>query len=399
MVSPETALRAGIETPAASSAEDSLSARLGREAALLIGGAGGGMKQSLAEAWDRPGVTAAKAGGAALVGAGLVLLQSRAGAFRVGTQVVGGALAFSFLTDVAGRAGVTARAIGDTWRSSQNLEQNKQLVASSLGSFAFDAALMSVGGLAGSKVARAGIPAFQERQLLKALESYHADSAHHSRRVARLSRLIAEGMGLPRWQRGLVEHAGKMHDIGKLDVPLDVLGKRSPLTAAEWEVMRTHAYQSFVRLKGVRYSGRRARLPEVAAAHHERLDGSGYYRGLNGDQIAPETRIVTVADVFDAMTSVRGYKPRLPLAPIHEVLTRGTGVKYDSGVVAAFQRLPADKVVGILESAPGRPPLPDPKPLKGTSIGRMMELASGRTPLPEERAALELFLKIYSTGS
>ncbi|HEY9871556.1 MAG TPA: hypothetical protein V6D08_20535 [Candidatus Obscuribacterales bacterium] len=74
-------------------------------------------------------------------------------------------------------------------------------------------------------------------------------------------------------------------------------------------------------------------------------------------------------------------------------------MKYDSAVVAAFRRLPADKVVGILESAPGRPPLPDLKPLKGTSIGRMMELASGKTPLPDERAALELFLKIYRAGS
>ncbi|HEY9871345.1 MAG TPA: HD domain-containing phosphohydrolase [Candidatus Obscuribacterales bacterium] len=323
MASLETPLRAGIETPAFN-AEDSLSARLQREAALLIGGTGTGIKQSLAEAWDKPGMTAAKVGGAALVGAGLVLLQSRAGAFRVGAQVVGGALGVSFLTDVAGRAGVTAQAIGDTWRSSENLERNKQIVASSLGSFVFDAALMSSGGLAGSKVARAGIPAFQERQLLKALESYHADSAHHSRRVARYSRLIAEEMGLPRWQRGLIEHAGKMHDIGKLDVPLAVLGKRSPLTAAEWEVMKSHAYQSFVRLQGVRYSGRRARLPEVAAAHHEKLDGSGYYRGVNGDQIALETRVVTVADVFDAMTSLRGYKPRLPLAPIEEVLTQLT---------------------------------------------------------------------------
>ncbi len=133
---------------------------------------------------------------------------------------------------------------------------------------------------------------------------------NHSDRVASLATAIGARLGLPVTEQVRLRHAGLLHDIGKLAVPNRILDKPGGLTADDWSVVRKHPYFSHEIL---------ARVPVFsefafdASAHHERLDGSGYFRGLRGEAISTHARILASADVFDALSADRPYRRALPL--------------------------------------------------------------------------------------
>ncbi len=130
----------------------------------------------------------------------------------------------------------------------------------------------------------------------------------HSQRMARLAAGVARELGWEREAVAEVRRAGLLHDLGKLTVPNTILDKPSPLTASEWEVMRMHALFTERILEHVRGF---EWLAFASASHHERLDGSGYCRGLHGDQVPGLARVLAVADVFDALSTRRPYRPAL----------------------------------------------------------------------------------------
>jgi HD-GYP domain-containing protein (c-di-GMP phosphodiesterase class II) len=153
-------------------------------------------------------------------------------------------------------------------------------------------------------------------------------TAHHSRRVTEFVVRMADHMGLPAGEIVDLQRASLLHDLGKLSVPNSVLDKAGPLTSAEWEVMRLHPYYTQRILDRVRAF---RSIAFVASAHHERLDGGGYHRELRGTQIPFGARILAVADVYEALTSERPYRPAL--APEEAVTTmerdRHTGLDSD----------------------------------------------------------------------
>jgi len=154
----------------------------------------------------------------------------------------------------------------------------------------------------------------------------------HERRVGELSAAIAAKMGLDEnTQRGL-RYAGAVHDVGKLAVPADLLSKPGRLTAVEFELVKAHAAQGYEVLKGIESPWP---LAEVARQHHERMDGSGYPRGLKGEEILLEARILAVADVMESMSSHRPYRPALGIDKALEEIERGKGVHYDAAAVEA----------------------------------------------------------------
>lgn len=133
-------------------------------------------------------------------------------------------------------------------------------------------------------------------------------TSRHSARVMEASEVIARVLDLPAEDQSVIRRAALLHDIGKLSVPNTVLDKEGGLTPREWETVRLHPYYS------ERILGKISGFEEVAllaGAHHERLDGSGYFRNLKGDQIPPKARILPVADVYDALTGDRPYHPSL----------------------------------------------------------------------------------------
>ena len=147
-------------------------------------------------------------------------------------------------------------------------------------------------------------------------------TAHHSRQVAQISLAIADQLGLPRATQRALEHAALLHDIGKLSVPNSILDKPGPLDAEEWKAVRLHPYYTFRILNHIR--GFEA-LARVAAAHHERLDGRGYFQGLKADEIPFEARILATADVFEALTASRPYRPALPDEVALRIMERDRG--------------------------------------------------------------------------
>ncbi len=157
----------------------------------------------------------------------------------------------------------------------------------------------------------------------------------HSERVTLFADLIAAELGFDGERRRWIKRAALLHDIGKLGVSNTVLDKPGKLDAAEWEAMRRHA--SFTEEILGRISVFRD-LAAVAAAHHERLDGSGYPKGLAAGDLPLEARILAVADVFDALTADRPYRAALSAAEAFATIERSAGSALDPACIDALHR-------------------------------------------------------------
>ena len=147
-------------------------------------------------------------------------------------------------------------------------------------------------------------------------------TANHSRRVTDFVVKIADHMGLPAGEIVDLQRAALLHDLGKLSVPNSVLDKAGPLTSSEWETMRLHPYYTQRILDRVRAF---QSLAFVSSSHHERLDGRGYFRGLKGSQVPFGARILAVADVYEALTSERPYRPALAPEEAFATMERDRG--------------------------------------------------------------------------
>ncbi len=161
-------------------------------------------------------------------------------------------------------------------------------------------------------------------------------TAGHQRRVGLVAADIARALGWPEARAAEMELIGLVHDIGKIAVPAELLSKPSRLTPIEFELIKGHAQASYDILKDVKFD-----LPvaDIIVQHHERLDGTGYPRGLKGDQISIEGRVLAVADVFESMSSHRPYRPALGIGAALAELERGKGSFYDPAVVDTVARM------------------------------------------------------------
>jgi putative two-component system response regulator len=171
--------------------------------------------------------------------------------------------------------------------------------------------------------------------LTRAAEFRDPETGAHILRMAHYSVLIAKRLGLEQGLLDLMLQAAPMHDIGKLGIPDLILLKPGKHTPDETTIMRTHAEIGYGLLKDGRSEVLRLGAT-IARTHHEKFDGSGYPRGLKGEQIPLEGRIVAVADVFDALTSVRPYKPAWRIDDARNFLVEQSGLHFDPNAVAAF---------------------------------------------------------------
>ena len=169
-------------------------------------------------------------------------------------------------------------------------------------------------------------------------------TAGHEREVSRIAVAIAAEMGLIEDQIEGIRVAGLLHDIGKISIPSEILAKPGRLTPTELELVKTHAQSSYELLKDVDFPWP---VAEIAWEHHERMDGSGYPRGIKGPEILLEARILAVADVVEAMSSHRPYRASLGLTVALEEIRKGAGKIYDENVAAACLRLFEEKGLEI----------------------------------------------------
>jgi len=165
-------------------------------------------------------------------------------------------------------------------------------------------------------------------------------TAGHERRVGLIASAIAREMGWSAERCDNLEMIGLVHDIGKIAVPSEILTKPGRLTPLEMELMKGHAQAGYEILKDVPFA---APVAEAIWQHHERMDGHGYPRGLKGDEILPEARVLAVADVLESMASHRPYRPALGLEVALKEVEQGKGKLYDPEVVDAVVRLVKEK--------------------------------------------------------
>ena len=161
-------------------------------------------------------------------------------------------------------------------------------------------------------------------------------TAGHSARVALYTALLSESLGVPEARRRWLKRGALLHDVGKLGVSNRILDKPGKLDAAEWHAVQRHASYTEAILGRVRIFDELAR---VSAAHHERLDGKGYPRGLLAKDICLETRIITTADIFDAITAERPYCGAVPVDQTLAIMQDSVGTAIDATCLAHLQRV------------------------------------------------------------
>lgn len=176
--------------------------------------------------------------------------------------------------------------------------------------------------------------------MVTAVETRDPYTAGHQVRSADLARAIATEMGLPKDKIDAIRIAGSIHDIGKLSVPAEILSKPMKLSEIEFSLIKEHANKGFEMLKDVESPWP---LAEIVYQHHERMNGSGYPRNLQGEEILIEARILAVADLVEAMASHRPYRPALGLDAALGEIEKNKGTLYDASVVNACLKLFREK--------------------------------------------------------
>jgi HD-GYP domain-containing protein (c-di-GMP phosphodiesterase class II) len=179
--------------------------------------------------------------------------------------------------------------------------------------------------------------------LMSALDARDRETEGHSLRVARVARLLGENLMLKPLQLKALERGSLLHDIGKIGISDTVLLKPGPLDPAEWKMMRLHPDIGARIVEGIPF------LQDTLAViryHQERWDGSGYPIGLNGKEIPYLARIFAVADAFDALTSDRPYRTRIPPEEAVQYLREQSGILFDPQIVLAMDKIASEGLLG-----------------------------------------------------
>lgn len=174
------------------------------------------------------------------------------------------------------------------------------------------------------------------RVLGKVVEKKDPYTAGHQHRVSVLAGEIARELNLPEDRVTAVVMAGLVHDIGKISIPSEILVKPGALTLLEWEIIKSHPEEGYEILKEIKFPWP---IADIVLQHHERMDGSGYPKGLKNGEILLEARILAVADVVEAMSSHRPYRPALGIDKALEEISKKAGKLYDQDVVQACMQI------------------------------------------------------------
>lgn len=176
------------------------------------------------------------------------------------------------------------------------------------------------------------------RRLGRAAEYKDNETGNHIMRMSKFSQLLARAAGMAPAEVDMILCAAPMHDIGKIGIPDRILLKNGKLDAEEWEIMKTHAEIGSDILSGSD-SSLLIMAARIAISHHEKWDGSGYPKGLCGEEIPIEGRICAICDVFDALTSERPYKPAWSIEAALGYIKQSSGQHFDPHLVGLFESI------------------------------------------------------------
>ncbi|MFM7389130.1 MAG: HD domain-containing phosphohydrolase [Vampirovibrionales bacterium] len=184
--------------------------------------------------------------------------------------------------------------------------------------------------------------------LSSAIDARDRITSGHSKRVANYAVLIGEEMHLSSDENEALRYAALLHDIGKIGIREEVLTKEGRLTVAEYKHIQEHARYTYEILQHIHFPKHLKNVPFMAATHHERVDGKGYFSGLKGEEIPMGGRIIALTDVFDAITSLRHYRNRMPFENVLKIFRKDSGSHFDTEVVELFFRIPLHRLAKVL---------------------------------------------------
>lgn len=221
-------------------------------------------------------------------------------------------------------------------------------------------------------------------------------TAGHSKRVRLYSGLIADEIGMDAKDKSLLEKAATLHDIGKIGIRDSVLRKEGKLTDEEYKHIQEHVRITHNILNKLNMSPDFRIITEMASSHHEKWDGTGYYRHLKGDEITLGGRILAVADVFDAITSKRHYRDKMPIKNVLNIISEGAGSHFDLDLVDSFLKITLDKIVGVfLSEYNGKIDEVDLPILKEHNLYDIRNYLALENPSPKEQKVIDLFNRYY----
>lgn len=186
------------------------------------------------------------------------------------------------------------------------------------------------------------------KTLSRTIDARDPITAGHSERVAEYALLIGDELDLHEGELETLKYASLLHDIGKIGIREAVLTKEGRLTEKEYKHIQQHVYYTYEILENVHFERHLRMVPEIAAQHHEKIDGTGYWRGLKGNDIHLMGRILAISDVFDAITSRRHYRNRMPFDKVLDIMQRDAGTHFDPDCVNTFFSVPLASVGRIL---------------------------------------------------
>jgi len=196
----------------------------------------------------------------------------------------------------------------------------------------------------------------------------------HSQRITMYAEEIGKLVNLDDQEHRVLRISSLLHDYGKIAIRESILTKAGELTQQEYEPIKEHPNFTKSILERINFSRDLAAVPLIASSHHEKLDGSGYPQGLKGDAIPKLSRIIAVADIFDALSSRRHYRDRMPLADIFALLHKEAGSRYDAVYIEALECIRVDKLVLILEqNESGQPDQQDLQSLEKYTIKDLLD--------------------------
>lgn len=183
--------------------------------------------------------------------------------------------------------------------------------------------------------------------LASSIDARDKITAGHSQRVKLYAMLLADALKLDDKTKELIEKAAILHDIGKIGIRDSVLQKEGKLTPEEYSHIQEHVRITHNILDNISMSKDFRIITEIACSHHEKYDGSGYYRHLKGEDIPYGGRILAVADVFDAITSRRHYRDKMPIINVINILIKDSGTHFDKNLVDVFLQISVDKIIKV----------------------------------------------------
>ena len=183
--------------------------------------------------------------------------------------------------------------------------------------------------------------------LAKSIDARDKITAGHSSRVKLYAMLLADALNMEPHDKEIIEKAAILHDIGKIGIRDAVLQKDGKLTDEEYRHIQEHVRITHDILEKIHMSDDFKLITDIACSHHEKWNGSGYYRHLAGEDIPYGGRILAVADVFDAITSKRHYRDKMPIANVIRILINDSGSHFDSNLVDVFLSISVDKIIDV----------------------------------------------------